>query len=207
MQTEPPPRQKQPEPPVCLKSAQMWLDQAKADFKAALFLLEQIGMDESMEICPFPDQQIQETESNAFPGLVCFLCHETVEKCLKGIMYAFCGLPHGLLNHGQLVTLIDPLKQSKHVPKDLKQPLEECVMQINQHEHKSRLPNYQNPPCAPAAIYTHQDAKEATIAVRHLVDQLVKDDKLRPLLSDMKLPTLKFQSTLKSIGQGTEGKI
>ncbi len=191
-------------PPVCLHSAKMWLEQAKADYRAALFLSKQFGADDSMEV----DSEEFQGQANAYPALVCFLCHETLEKCLKGIVYAFCGLPSTLVNEGRLVSLLQPLKTSTHFPESLKQPLEVCVMHINQHEHMSRLPNYQNPPCAPAVMYSHCDAHEALSSVKRLLDCLVGDEKLKQLVGDIaQLPKPKFQSMLKSMGDSAQGKL
>ena len=199
-QTEP------PKPPICMQSAQIWMDQAKADYRAAHHLLQSMGEEQPMEVeCsaalnPTP-------HSSQFPALICFLCHETVEKSIKGVQYAFSGLRQDLLNSSRLVSLIGPLKESDHVPDGLKQPVEECVMQVNEHENKSRLPNFQIPPCAPAAVYTHHDACEAFSAVGKLMQCLMKDEKLKDLLGDLEhLPRPRFRSTLKSMREGSEGK-
>ena len=250
-----------PKPPICIESSRMWLDQAKADYRAAEFLLESMGDVDSMEVevqneatstdqvseassihhpketsRPEPDttdqpeqvptveqqdesssigsqdemsstEQQDEQEESAgahhFPALVCFLCHETVEKCLKGVHYAFCGLRPNMIDSSHLVELLESLKQSPHSPKALIPALQDCVYLINEHENKSRLPNYQIPPCAPAAVYNHMDAIEAFFATRRLLAELQKDEKLKDLFGCIgEIPKPKFVSTLKSMATG-----
>ena len=263
--TQPP---QPPKPPINIKSSRMWLDQAKADYRAAEFLLESMGEVDSMEVeaqneatntdqvseassthhptetlCTEPDttdqseqiptveqqdesssigsqdemssteqqdesiQQEQSAGAHHFPALVCFLCHETVEKCLKGVHYAFCGLRPNMIDSSHLVELLESLKQSPHSPKALIPALQDCVYLINEHENKSRLPNYQIPPCAPAAVYNHMDAIEAFSATRKLLTELQKDEKLKDLFGCIgEIPKPKFVSTLKSMATG-EGKL
>ena len=134
-------------PPTSDKDAQIWLDQAKADYRAAAYLME--GMTITPTVVPRPQEcqifsdneegeegmeatyneqdetnlesasssesvvesmeeyerggQLLEQNSPQFPYLVCFLCHEAVEKCLKGVLYAYCGLKPELLNCSSLV--------------------------------------------------------------------------------------------------------
>ena len=284
-----PPSQLPKPPPICIKNAKIWLEQAKVDFRAAEFLLKSMEELNSTKIqdkdeasgtnqpggasnteytdkttdttaiakegektsnTEEPDetssaQQQEEASSNGqqdeteqedeteqqneteqqdeteqqeefdskqlsdeachFPALVCFLCHETAEKCLKGVHYAFCGLRQNMIDSSHLVELLESLKQSPHSPRPLIPAFQDCVNLINEHENKSRLPNYQIPPCAPAAVYSHLDASEAFSAVRKLLVELVKDEKLSCLLGSIgEIPKPKFISTLKSLA-GTEG--
>ena len=196
-------------PPVSDKDAQIWLDQAKADYKAAEFLMAQITLSPrvvmSPEICYSvePSSQV----SSQYPALVCFLCHETVEKCLKGALYTYCGLSPDLVNCSTLVSLLEAFQSSEHSPKELLHPIQECVMHMNEHENKSRLPNYQIPPCAPAAVYTPFNANEAFLSTRSLLQHLMGDSKLNVLLGDLgELPKPKFTSSLKAMARTDTGK-
>ena len=178
-------------PPACLKSAQMWLEQAKADYLAARSLI--------------PDTH---EAAAGFPALVCFLCHEVVEKCMKGVLYAYCGLEPWLVSNSHLVVHLEQLKSSQHIPEHMKTPFGECVMQVTQHEYQSRLPNYQTPPCAPAAVYTHLDAREAITAVEKLLELVSHDEIAGELLGELLCPPRqRFRSTLQSMGERTEGTI
>ena len=183
-----------PKPKTCMPSATAWLEQAKADFKAAGRLLEVHIIASSS---PGADDAPREAE---FPALVCFLCHETVEKCIKGVLYAYCGLSSHLVDCGNLVTLHNALESSLHCPKPLFDTIKECVMSVSTHENKSRYPNYQNPPCAPASIYTTEDANEAFLAAKMLIEKLSSEEKFNQVLGDLdQMPARKFVSTLRSM--------
>ena len=190
--------QKQPstQMDIQLQNAKAWMEQAKADFIAAKSLL---GLSVLSKV---------ETGSLAgenqckFPALVCSLCHDTVEKCIKGVSYAFCGSTQRSqdLICRNLTSLLDRLKTMPHHPAHLLEPIEECVMTVNRHETRSRFPIYQHPPCAPATIYSLEDAQEAIQATSQLLGLLQKEDKLKPLLQDLsQLPPLRFLSILQSI--------
>ena len=75
--------------------------------------------------------------------------------------------------------------------------INECVMTVNRHENRSRFPNYQNYPCAPATIYSVEDAQEAFDATSKLLDLLQSDEKLKDVLQDLgQLPARRFMSAL-----------
>ena len=185
-----------PQPKTCMKSATAWLEQAKADFKAAGCLLRSQATNTSSDAA----EASASVEEVQFPALVCFLCHDTVEKCVKGVLYAFCGLKQNLVNCGNLVTLLDSLDSSSHCPRPLFDTIKDCVMSVNRHENRSRFPNYQNPPCAPASIYDTEDAQEAFSAAKKLLEQLKSEVKFYEVLGDLdQMPAKKFVSTLRSM--------
>ena len=181
-----------PQPATCKRSATAWLEQAKADFKAAETLL-------GSSIVPTAESEaaVGVNIECKFPALVCFLCHDTVEKCIKGVFYAFCGLSQNLVNCSNLVALHDDLNRTSHRPAHLMDAINECVMTVNRHENRSRFPNYQNYPCAPAAIYSGEDAQEAFQATSKLLHLLQADGKLSAILQDLgQLPARRFMSAL-----------
>lgn len=148
----------------------------------------------------------QQQRSAQFPSVVCFLCHEAVEKCIKGVMYAYCGLDSDLLNCSALVTLHDAMKTSPHSPKLLHEPIEHCVMQVNEHQNRSRYPNFHIPPCAPAVTYTTANAREALMATKKLFDVLKQDEKMAPIIHDIDdLHVPQFMPMLRSLG-GNDGQ-
>ena len=121
------------------------------------------------------------------------------KKSVKGVLYTFCGLRQDLTFCGNLVTLLNIL-DSSHCPRPLYHIIKECVMTVNRHENKSRFPNYQNPPCAPASIYNTEDAQEALLAAKKLIEGLKLEDKFSQVLGDLdKMPVKKFVSTLRSM--------
>ena len=160
--------------------------------------------DHDDEVRSKPSSQV----SSQYPALVCFLCHETVEKCLKGALYTYCGLSPDLVNCSTLVSLLEAFQSSEYSPKELLHPIQECVMHMNEHENKSRLPNYQIPPCAPAAVYTPFNANGAFHSTRSLLQHLMGDSKLNVLLGDLgELPKTKFTSLLKAMAGTDTGNI
>ena len=180
-----------PQPNICMRSATAWLEQAKADFKAAETLL-------GSSLLPGAKTDVAVGVNECrFPALVCFLCHDTVEKCIKGVYYAFCGLRQDLVNCSNLVALHDDLKRAPHHPVHLLDAINECVMTVNRHENRSRFPNYQNYPCAPATIYDINNAQEAFQATSKFVHLLQSEGKLSSILQDLgQLPARRFMSSL-----------
>ena len=174
-----------PQPDTCMKSAAAWLLQAKADFCAAKSLFTPLTT----------DTLLRDETSNVvkcdFPALVCFLCHDAVEKSIKGVLYAFCGLRQDLANCSNLVLLHNFLDSSPHCPRALVISIKECVMIVNRHENRSRFPNYQNPPCAPVSIYTLKDAREAFAATKKFFHSLQTEEKFHSVLGDLgQIPTV-----------------
>ena len=243
-----------PQPKVSIKDAQMWLQQAKADYLAAqdLYMCQCLkdtlhirvrnvaegqkqkqesdkeGEDqeekengkEDMVVKEESDEEIEreeeineeeeeevhkkpDTQTNCkFPALVCFLSHDVVEKCIKGIMYAKCGLPTHLLESSHLSTLCEQLEKYDRCAPQLKYVVKECVLQVNEHSNKSRYPNYQVPPCAPASIYTSLEALEALRAAHRLILEIKKDDVLDEIVGDLEdLPEQRFSSLLSAISE------
>ena len=130
-----------------------------------------------------------------FPALVCFLCHDAVEKCLKGLMYAKIGLPTLLMNESCLMSLNHEIECSYHVTTELKEAVKECVLHINKHRNISRYPHYQLSPCAPASLYTSLEAMEALRATKKLIEKINEDKDLCELfgaLEDLPEQTFRF---------------
>ena len=179
------------QPEVCMRSATAWLVQAKADFSAAqsLFITPAEGASPGGETS---------TVRCDFPALVCFLCHDTVEKSIKGVLYAFCGLEHELVSCSNLVMLHGALESSTHRPITLMDSIKECVMIVNKHENRSRFPNYHDPLCAPASVYNLKDAQESFVATERLLHCLQSEEKFQEVLGDLGcIPTISnpvFQS-------------
>ena len=194
------PQPQQPQPDICMRSATAWLQQAKADYIAAESLLGS---------CVSQGSQTElHSEFNhcKFPALVCFLCHDTMEKCIKGVYYAFCGLKQDLVNCSNLKLLHDTLKTMPYPPAHLMEPMNDCVMTVNRHENRSRFPNFQNPPCAPATVYDVEDAQEALQATTKFLHLLQSEEKLSETLQDLgQLPARRFMSILQTVSdnQGT----
>ena len=75
-----------------------------------------------------------------------------------------------------------------------------CVMSVNRHESRSRFPNYQSLPCAPASIYDVDDAREAYVATDKFLCKLQSEEKFSGKLGNLdQLPAKRFMSSLKSM--------
>lgn len=184
------------QPKICMESARAWLLQAKADFCAAQSLFHSHTEDKSPE--PVASTEIR--VKCEFPALVCFLCHDTVEKSIKGVLYAFCGFEQGLVNCSNLVMLYDALDSSHHCPRTLMKSIKECVMLVNRHENRSRFPNYHNPPCAPVSMYHLKDAQEAFAATERLLHCLISEETLQEVIGDLThIPTVVPTTVLQSL--------
>ena len=178
-------------PPIDLEKAEMWLQQAKADLLAAHYNLN----------------KSEEDDSCKFPALVCFLTHDVVEKCLKGVLYAKCGLPVNLIDSPVVVNLGTAIeKPPGAVPEQFIAVVKECTMQVNEHVAKSRYPNYQVPPCAPATVYTVLQATEALAAAKKLMQNAAKLPGISELMGDLNCLPLIRPTTALSYLEADQGK-
>ena len=183
------------EPETCMDKARAWLEQAKVDFKAAKALVSSREDDQPECVEYGGSREFQ------FPALICFLCHEVIEKCLKGVLFAFLykDLSSHLLDCNNLMILLNEIKCSKYCSDELKKACEVSVMVINEYQSKSRYPHFHNPPCAPAVVHQSGDAAEAFKAVHDFILKLKDLKKLKDLLGDIDiLPKQRFISSLKS---------
>ena len=183
------------EPETCMDKARAWLEQAKVDFKAAKALVSSREDDQPECVEYGGSREFQ------FPALICFLCHEVIEKCLKGVLFAFLykDLGSHLLDCNNLMILLKEIKCSRYCSDELKKACEVSVMVVNEYQSKSRYPHFHNPPCAPAVVHQSGDAAEAFKAVHDFILKLKDLKKLKNLLGDINiLPKQRFISSLKS---------
>ena len=192
-----PPRVK---PPVTdLNKARIWLQQAKADLLAAHYLYNgesRLPVDQSHKMeddgnsdneeCWYEAMDDQPScEARRFPALICFLTHDVVEKCLKGVLYAKSGLNSSLVISNVVVELMEKVEQSSEFTQQFKQVVKECTMVVCEHIAKSRYPNYQVPPCAPAEVYTMLKATEALAAATRLMRESRRLPSVGELIGDL----------------------
>ena len=171
------------EPPICREKAQAWLEQAKVDYQAA-------------------EKLHTSTDECQFPALVCFLCHDVVEKCLKGIVYVYCeDLSPGCIN---LVSLFQQLKSKEEtLPRELLVACNEAIMVVSAYENKTRYPHFHNPVCAPATVYTRENAVEVLSAVTTLMESLIKVNLLRDVIGGLTImPKPRFVSSMRCTTSG-----
>ena len=178
-------------PPFSEERARAWLEQAKVDYKAAQELLHISESDEDPSQCHFP-------------ALVCFLCHDIVEKCLKGLLYVYVeNISTSVLNCSNLVTVMQHFENQSKKAEHLHDVCKEAAMTVSIYENKSRYPSFHNPPCAPAAVYLYADAKEAFGAVSSFMRKLQNYQLLSDIMGDLGIvPRPRFISSLKSSSTG-----
>ena len=192
-----PPRVKPPETDA--NKARIWLQQAKADLLAAHYLYngeshlpgdqsskrEDDENSDDEECCLDYQPACEEQTTCRFPALICFLTHDVVEKCLKGVLYAKSGLHSCLVTSNIVVELMEKVEQSSDFTQQYKQVVKECTMPVCEHIAKSRYPNYQVPPCAPAEVYTMLKATEALAAATRLVRESARLSSVGELIGDL----------------------
>ena len=142
--------------PDCGKG-KVWLQQAKADFMAVCEIYKKLVDEESNEC--------------KYPALVCFLCHDIVEKFLKGVIYIKRGLPEDLVECRDLIVLTDELKKSS-CERSLEEVISSRASLVIVHGKVSRYPNYYHPACTPAACYRFVQAAEAIEYVNKLMESV-----------------------------------
>ena len=133
----------------------------------------------------------QDHEQCKHQALVCFLCHDVVEKCIKGILYATkTGLSDNLLDCSHLISLSDELKKTNNdkCSVELKTEIETCATLIVDYGNKTRYPNYHGyPPRVPATAYTLEDAAIALKRVNNLMKNLCEHAVIGDLLGDLEV--------------------
>ena len=151
----------EPPPQPNLEEARMWLMQALNDFKAAQNLLQQ-----SKEIrAAHRDSQLV---LEVFPAQVCFLSHESVEKCLKALFLALFGLDTKLSGHTNVMDLCQELQRHKGWASGI--DLRPQVLQVSRHFMQCRYPGYNVPKQAPAYSYAKRfsETEEVVAAVQEM---------------------------------------
>ena len=146
-------------PQINLQEAQIWYCQASADFQACEHLIY------TKSPSNFTCQQ---------PALLCFLSRQVVEKCLKALCFATCGLSKDIQDTENIVLIYNYLSNCL---KD--KSLEECVHQVSEYDRSTQFPDAHVPSQPPCCVYDEIDAYNAFIAaekvIKYLKDKLNDD--------------------------------
>ena len=156
----PPTAEPQPEPN--LVDAKMWLIQSLNDYEAAKVLLE-----DSKQKLEEQDEESLPLLVQVFPAQVCFLAHESMEKCLKALFLALFGLRRRLAEHTNVADLCKELQDNQHWFHNPHVDLMPQVLVVSSHFLQCRYPEHNIPKMAPAEAYRHnfEEAIEAVSAV------------------------------------------
>ena len=158
----------EPPPEPNLVEAGMWLTQCLNDYEAAKSLLESsLRYRRSIQ-----DQDI--SIILIFPAQVCFLCHESVEKCLKALFLALFGMNRQISGHTNVKDLCEELQRNMHWPSDPPVNLMPQVIEVSSHYLRCRYPDYNSPMMEPARVYAErfQEAEDAVTAVRRILETI-----------------------------------
>ena len=152
----------EPPPEPNLVDAKMWLIQALNDYEAAKVLLE----DSKHKL----EEQAEESLPllvQVFPAQVCFLAHESMEKCLKALFLALFGLRRRLAEHTNVADLCKELQDNQHWFHNPPVDLMPQVLVVSSHFLRCRYPEHNIPKMAPAEAYRYnfEEAIEAVSAV------------------------------------------
>ena len=152
----------EPPPEPNLVDAKMWLIQALNDYEAAKVLLE-----DSKHKLEEQDEESLPLLVQVFPAQVCFLAHESMEKCLKSLFLALFGLRRRLAEHTNVADLCKELQDNQHWFHNPPVDLMPQVLVVSSHFLRCRYPEHNIPKMAPAEAYRHnfEEAIEAVSAV------------------------------------------
>jgi HEPN domain-containing protein len=138
----------EPEPTTSLSDAVMWLQQAWRDLNLAQHLLPSTAV---------PRQR----QDHGYPEAVCFYSHEVVEKTLKAVFLAYCGLRHSLASYHHIVDLCEILSTHPNCPESIKEvSLRSHVLFVSRHGDCCRFPDSNLPPAPPMHTHSVSTAKE-----------------------------------------------
>ena len=152
----------EPPPQPNLVDAKMWLTQALNDYEAAKVLLE-----DSKQKLEEQDEESLPLLVQVFPAQVCFLAHESMEKCLKSLFLALFGLRRQLAEHTNVADLCKELQDNQHWFHNPPVDLMPQVLVVSSHFLRCRYPEHNIPKMAPAEAYRYnfEEAIEAVSAV------------------------------------------
>ena len=171
--------EKQPETSVV--DAQMWLTQACHDLKLAQQLVDLVHS-------PSAAEQEQGASGGVpsvceYPEAVCFYSHEIVEKALKAVFLAYCGLKHELATSNNVVDIFEKLTKSAGCPEEVKST-RESVYLVSRHGRCCRFPDDNLPPAAPVLSHSTATAKETLSAALRFLKAVSKLQLFRDYFPD-----------------------
>ena len=172
---------KEPPPQPNLEHAKMWLLQALNDYEAAKSLLTS-----SKEKLQLEGNTVDAV--HVFPAQVCFLAHESVEKSLKTLFLALCGLNKMLSEQTNVRDLCQELQDNTHWPKDPPLDLMPQVLQVSRHYLRCRYPDYNTPIMAPVLAYMQhfEEAEEVVAAVEAILTKVGSIPCIAPVMEPIR---------------------
>ena len=131
--------------------ATRWLQQSKSDLESAKWLLR---------------------SGPPFSAHACFQSHQAVEKCLKAMLFYYCGISGELLGSHDVIVLAHKVGEETELDEeDLK-----SVRQVARYYLPTRYPNRQPFNVVPAKAFNENEAKAAIHAATNVLE--LADDEL-----------------------------
>ena len=171
--------EKQPETSVV--DAQMWLTQACHDLKLAHQLVDLVHSPSAAEHEQGASARVPSVCE--YPEAVCFYSHEIVEKALKAVFLAYCGLKHELAASNNVVDIFEKLTKSAGCPEEVKS-ISESVYLVSRHGRCCRFPDDNLPPAAPVLSHSTATAKETLSAALRFLEAVSKLQLFREYFPD-----------------------
>ena len=126
--------------PMDREEAIRWLKQSRSDLAGAKWLLQ---------------------SGPPFNALACFHSHQVVEKCLKAMLYHYCGISGSLRDSHGVVDLAESLKEETGRPDTTTM---DSVRKVSRYYLNTRYPNCQPFNIVPADAFDADKAEEAVDA-------------------------------------------
>ena len=173
--------EEEPPPQPNLEHAKMWLIQALNDYAAAKLLLTS-----SHEKLQQEGNMVDPVQ--VFPAQVCFMAHESVEKCLKSLFLALFGLDRMLSEQTNVRDLCQELQDNVHWPRDPPLDLMPQVLQVSRHYLRCRYPDYNMPIMAPVLAYMQrfEEAEEVVAAVEAILTKVRSISCVAPMMESVR---------------------
>ena len=167
------------QPVTSAADAQMWLTQACHDLKLAQQLVDLVQSPGAAK----HEQGGGAPSACEYPEAICFYSHEIVEKALKAVFLAYCGLKHELAASDHVVDLFEKLKNSPGCPEEVKDT-DKFIHLVSRHGRCCRFPDDNLPPAAPVLSHSTATAKETLSAALKFLKAVSKLQLFRDYFPD-----------------------
>jgi HEPN domain-containing protein len=128
----------------------IWLEQSKSDLEGARWLLQ---------------------SGPPFSALACFQSHQVVEKCLKAMLFYYCGISGGLLGSHEVLDLASKLREEIKIPEEEDM---QYVRRVTKYYLSTRYPNRQPSNVVPAEAFNKNQAEMAVDAASKVLELVDK---------------------------------
>ena len=182
-------------PRVSMDDARVWLRDVSDTVNIVNHLHQQTREIEVLG----EDGEIERREAYQYPAAVCFYAHEIVLKCLKALLFAYCGLPGELQESSNLVELHQQLLTHAEIP----QPVRDLEMYVHLVSgHGSTCCGYPSfdPPTTPNNTHSPIAAEEVLSAAKAFLNRIQRLPEIQRYISaqvDLPRPQSELQGSVR----------